>query len=295
MQRRLITVIMFALVAAFASSTILYRIISANSAHASSPSTTQIYVASRDLNAGAQIGEADVRLVKWPGTVNPLWVSRREDLLGRGLTVAINSGEPFPDNRLAAKGAGAGFGSSIPSGMRVVPVHVDEQGGLSRLIVTGMHVDVLSTVVSSGQAGPSTATHTILQNVKIFSTGQGGEKGTSEKPAEAKSVNLLVTPEQAEVLSQAIAQNRIQLVLRNPLDESSISDVIAKVFTPEAPVIRKVRLVAPPAPEKKVEVVEAPRPVAPPPPPTVEIVQGTKRTVTVVAASSSQGVTGVTQ
>ena len=289
MQRRLITVIMFALVAAFASSTILYRIITANSAHASGPPTTQVYVASRDLSAGALIGESDVRLVKWPGAVNPLWVSRREDLLGRGLNVAINSGEPFPDNRLALKGAGAGFSSTIPSGMRVIPVHIDEQGGLSRLIMAGMHVDVLSTVPTSG----GTATHTILQNIKVFSTGQGGEK--IDKPGPAQSVNLLVSPAQAEVLSQAISQNRIQLVLRNPLDDSSISDVIAKAIKPDAPVIRKVRPVAPPAPEKKVEVVEAPRPVAPPPPPTVEIVQGTKRTVTVVAASSSQGVTGVKQ
>jgi pilus assembly protein CpaB len=288
MQRRLITVIMFALVAAFASSTILYRIISANAAHASGPATIQVYVASHDLSAGALIGESDVRLEKWPGAVNPLWVSRREDLLGRGLTVAINSGEPFPDNRLAAKGAGAGVASSIPSGMRVVPVHIDEQGGLSRLIIAGMHVDVLSTGSNTGQGGPGTATRTILQNVKVFSNGQGAEK--SDKPAATQSVNLLVSPQQAEVLSQAIAQNRIQLVLRNPLDDSSISDMIAKAITPEVPAIRKPRLTAPSASEKKVEVAEPPRP-APPPPPTVEIVQGTRRTVTVVAATSSQGVT----
>jgi Flp pilus assembly protein CpaB len=153
-----------------------------------------------------------------------------------------------------------------------------------------MHVDVLSTVYTTGQAGPNTATHTILQNVKVFSTGHGAEKSTSDKPAATQSVDLLVTPEQAEVLSQAIVQNRIQLVLRNPLDDSSISDALTKVFAPPPPpVTHKVRAVAP-APEKKVEVAEAPRPVAPPPPPTVEIVQGTKRTVTVVAASSGQGV-----
>jgi pilus assembly protein CpaB len=294
MQRRLITVIMFALVAAFASSTILYRIITANSAHASSGPTTQVYVASRDLTAGALIGESDVRLVRWPGVVNPLWVSRREDLVGRGLSVAINSGEPFPDNRLAAKGAGAGLASKIPQGMRIVPVHVDEQSGLSHLIAAGMHVDVLST---ESKGGTNSATHTILQNVKVLSIDQAAEKSVSnaskDKPPAAQSVNLLVSPQQAEVLSQAIAQNRIQLVLRNPLDDSSIPDVIAKAFAPEAPVTRKVRSVAPPVPPKKVEVAEAPRPVPPPPPPappTVEIVQGTKRTVTVVAASSNKDI-----
>ena len=280
MQRRLITVIVFALIAAFASSTILYRIISANSAHASNPST-QIYVASRDLSAGALIGESDVRLVKWPGTVNFLWVSRREDLLGRGLAVAINSGEPFPGNRLAAKGMGTGFASGIPRGMRVVPVHVDEQSGLAHLIAAGMHVDVLST----GSAGGSnTATHTILQNVKILSIEQAVEKNLKDKPA-AQSVSLLVSPEQAEVLSQAIAQNRIQLVLRNPLDDSSIMDVSAKEIKPVVAGVRKPRE-APLAPEKKIAAAETPKP----PLPTVEIVQGTKRTVSVVAPGASQEV-----
>jgi pilus assembly protein CpaB len=286
MQRRLFTVILFAFVAAFASSTLLYRIISANSAHASDASTTKIYVASRDLSAGALIAESDVRLVRWPGPVNPLWVSRREDLVGRGLSVAINSGEPFPDNRLAAKGAGAGLASKIPKGMRIVPVHVDEQSGLAYLVAAGMHVDVLST---ESKGGTNTATHTIIQNVKVLSIDQVTDKNAKDKdkPVAAQSVNLLVSPEQAEVLSQAIAQNRIQLVLRNPLDEGSITDVIARQFAPPLPVIPKSRAVAPVPDKKKVDAPEVPRPVSAPP--TVEIVQGTKRTVTVFAAASTQG------
>ena len=242
---------------------------------------TRVYVAARDLAAGALIGESDVSMVKWPGTVNPLWVRRREDLLGRGLTTAMNSGEPFSDNRLAAKGAGGGFAARIPQGMRVVAVHVDEQSGLAHLIGAGMHVDVLSTESS----GLNTATHTILQNVKVLSIDQAVDKNAKDKPAAARSVNLLVSPEQAEVLSQAVAQNRIQLVLRNPLDQSSITDVIAKAMATPAPVIGKPRP-APPAPARKIEAPPAPPPA--PTLPTVEIVQGTKRTVTVVAPAGEE-------
>ncbi len=283
MQRRLVTVILFAMVAALASSTILYRVISANSAHASDAPTKQVYVASRDLAAGAMVGESDMRLVKWPGTINPSWVSRPEDLVGRGLTVGINSGEPFPDNRLAAKGAGAGFASSIPPGMRAVAVHVDEQSGLAHLIAAGMHVDVLSTASSGSLFGQSASTHTILQNVKVLSIEQDVDKSAKEKPAAAQSVNLLVSPEQAETLSQAIAQNKIQLVLRNPLDQSSITDVSAKTIRPASPAVPILRPPAP-APEKKVEAAIAP----PPAPLTVEIVHGTKRTVTVVGPASQE-------
>lgn len=287
MQRRLITVILFALVAAFASSTILYRIISTRSAHASDSSMAPIYVASRDLSAGALIGPSDIRLAKWPGAVNPQWVSRREDLIGRGLSVAINSGEPFPDNRLAAKGSGAGLAAGIPQGMRVVPVHVDELSGLARLVTAGMHVDVLSTEAASGQSlsGPNTRTRTILQNVKVLSIDQAVDRNAKDKPAGgAQAVNLLVTPHQAEVLSQAIAQNRIQLVLRNPLDEGSIIDEAMKDVKPAPPVVHKVRE-TPPVSDKKVEVAEAPRPALPP---TIEIVHGTKRTVTVIAPGSGE-------
>jgi pilus assembly protein CpaB len=119
--------------------------------------------------------------------------------------------------------------------------------------------------------------------VKVLSTDSANN--AKDNKAAAQAVNLLVTPEQAEVLSLAIVQNRIQLVLRNPLDDSSISDTIAKEIKPALPVIR-IPHAAPPPPEKKVEAPPAPRPL-----PTVEIVQGTKRTVTVVAPSASKEVT----
>ena len=96
---------------------------------------------------------------------------------------------------------------------------------------------------------------------------------------DAQSANLLVTPHQAEILSQAIAQNRIQLVLRNPLDNSNIAEAVEP--PKPAPPVRKVREVPPP--EKKVEVAAAP---PPPPLPTIEIVHGSKRTVTVVSATA---------
>lgn len=298
MQRRLITVILFAVVAAFASSTVLYRIISARSAQASDAPTKEIYVAARDLTAGTMVAESDLRLEKWPGAINPQWILKREELIGRALTAGVDTGEPIPASRVAAKGSGISLASGIPSGMRVVPVHVDQQGGLARIIAAGMHVDVLSTEAAAGQNGLSAVTHTILQNVKVFSTDEPADKSLKEKLLGAQSVNLLVTPEQAETLSQAIVQNRIQLALRNPADDSNITDTIAKALLPT-----KVRQLMPEyATEKAASMVKpevkAEAPAAAPKPalPTIEIVQGTKRTVTVVAPSDTVNSTpGVTQ
>jgi pilus assembly protein CpaB len=52
----------------------------------------------------------------------------------------------------------------------------------------------------------------------VLSAGTNIQKDNEGKPVQVPVVNLLVTPEQAEVLSLASNQFHIQLVLRNPLD-----------------------------------------------------------------------------
>ena len=75
----------------------------------------------------------------------------------------LAKGEPVAESRLAAKGSGAGIAARIPSGMRAVAVHVDELTGLSRFILPGMHVDVISTGSAAGvQNGQTSVSHTIL-------------------------------------------------------------------------------------------------------------------------------------
>ena len=104
--------------------------------------------------------------------------------------------------------------------MRAVAVRVDELTGLNRLIMSGMRVDVISTGSAPGMNGQGMVTRTILQNVEVLSTGQDAERNSKDKGVPVQAVNLLVTPQQAEILSLAVAQNRIQLVLRNPLDKA---------------------------------------------------------------------------
>jgi pilus assembly protein CpaB len=97
---------------------------------------------------------------------------------------------------------------------------VNEVVGLAGFVLPGMRVDVLITgnppVPSSGQAG--VLCRTVLQDIEVLSAGQKIEKNVEGKPESAQVVNLLVTPSQAEVLSLASDQTRVQLVLRNPLD-----------------------------------------------------------------------------
>jgi pilus assembly protein CpaB len=159
--------------------------------------------------------------------------------------------------------------------MRAIAVHVDELTGLSRFILAGMHVDVIST----GTSPQGMVSRTILQNVEVFSTGQDIGRDSKEKPVGMPVFNLLVTPRDAETLSQAVAQNRIELVLRNPLDKASFQpDPVAAAHVPAAPQPRA------PSRPKPAELKPAPPPVIAPPP-TVEVIHGTKRSINTVSAA----------
>lgn len=80
-------------------------------------------------------------------------------------------------------------------------------------------------------------TQTLLQNIQVLSAGQDIQKDVEGKPRSVQVVNVLVTPDQAELLSLASQQTQIQLVLRNPLDTEEVKTsgtAMAQLFTGEA-------------------------------------------------------------
>ncbi len=119
--------------------------------------------------------------------------------------------------------------------MRACAVRVDDVVGVAGFVLPGMRVDVL---VSGNQPGVGASdgprVKTLLQNVQVLSAGSNIQKDNEGKPIQVQVVNLLVTPEQAELLSLASNQTKIQLVLRNPLDTETPktpSVAMANVFS----------------------------------------------------------------
>src|ERR1700686_3655897 len=219
MNQRLFSVLIFAFVVSAGASLLLYRLIASRvTANAKQP-TAQVIVAARNLELGTLVRDSDLRMGDWSGTVPHAALLRKEDVVGRGAMSAIYEGEPILENRLAPKGAGAGLAAMIPAGMRAVAVRVNEVVGVAGFVVPGMRVDILISGTPPG-ATPATGTvsRTLLQNIEVLSAGQNFQKDAEGKPVQVQVVNLLVTPEQAEILSLASNETRIQLVLRNPLD-----------------------------------------------------------------------------
>ena len=293
MNKRLLSVLGFALVVSAVASFILYRLISTKLASSAKASTTQVVVASRPLELGTLVKESDLKVVEWSGAHLKGSFTTPADVVGRGVISAIYEGEPVLDSRLAAKGAGAGLAATIPPGMRAVAVRVNEVVGVAGFAVPGMRVDIL---IAGNPPGVSnnlgTLTKTLLQNIEVLSAGQNIQKDAEGKPVTVPVVNLLVTPEQAEILSLASNETRIQLVLRNPIDTETTKTpgtAIANLFsgntgTLPAAVTSKPVMTAKP----KMQPVAMPaKPAVAPPPPekvviplTVEVITGTRRSET---------------
>jgi pilus assembly protein CpaB len=242
MDRRIIVVLLGALVIASGAGYLVYRLVPGNQA-AKSPAT-QIVVAVRDLEIGTLVHENDLKMADWSGAPPKGATSKKAAILNRGVVSEIYQGEPITDARLATAGSGGGLASTIPSGMRACAVRVNEVVGVAGFVIPGMRVDVLITGVPPGQSGTAgPAVKTLLQNIQVLSAGPNIDQDKEGKPQQVQVVNLLVNPGQAELLSLAGNETRIQLILRNPLDTEITTPpgkVMSELFGEERirPVIR---------------------------------------------------------
>jgi pilus assembly protein CpaB len=282
MRKRLIGVLAFALVVSAGAAFVLYQLIASRMTVGAStkPTTVKVLVSSRDLEPGALIQDREIRIQEYL-TAPPGALLKKEDIINRGVTAPIHEDEPFYEASLAPKGAGAGFAATIPQGMRAFAVHVNEVVGVAGFAVAGMRVDVLVSGVPPGVqegTGVGSITRTLLQNIQVLSAGQNYQKDAEGKPVLVQVVNLLVTPDQAEILTLA-TQQTIQLVLRNPADRAIVNTPGASTSNLFAGgKIRVPRLEAenePRAPANTPTII----PVAPPKPQmvTIEVFQGGKR------------------
>ncbi|MGH9142901.1 MAG: Flp pilus assembly protein CpaB, partial [Vicinamibacterales bacterium] len=246
--------------------------------------TRPVVVAASDLDIGAELRREDIRIIDWPANAVPAnAISDPKDVIGRGLILPVIENEPFLPMKLASKEAGAGLPPVIPPGLRAVSVKVNEVIGVAGYVLPGTRVDVVATVSPTGN-GADMTTKVILTNVQVLAAGTKIDRETDKnKPMPVSVVTMLVNPEEAERLTLASTEGKIQLALRNPLDKT----------IPTTPGVRPAALfgfgvatrtavartrVASAGPSAVKPVVLAPIPELP----TVEIIRGDKRAHEVV-------------
>lgn len=228
--------------------------------------TTPVVVAGADLALGAELRKEDLRTIAWPADAVPAGsFTDPKDLIGRGLIQSMVQNEAVLPAKLAPVGSGAGLPPVIPEGKRAVSVRVNDVVGVAGYVLPGTHVDVLATISPTNQDTDMTS-KVVLTNVLVLASGTKIEQDVEQnKPISVSVVTLMVDPMEAERLTLASTEGKIQLALRNPLDKTA----------PPTPGIQPPVLLGYQGARRPV----APSRVAaaPPPPPTVEVIRGDKR------------------
>jgi pilus assembly protein CpaB len=275
-RMRVFLVLVLAVVAGSVFAFATYNYVQNMPAKVVSIPTKPVLVAATDLDLGAEITADNVRTINWPANSMPAFAySDPKDVVGRGIIMPMIQNEPFLPMKLAGKDGGTGLTPAIPPGLRAVSVKVNEVIGVAGYVLPGTHVDVVATV-SPTQNQADMTTKVILTNVEVLAAGTKIERTTDkDKPIPVTVVTMLVDPEQAEKLTLASTEGKIQLALRNPLDR----------MTPVTKGIRPAALLGAPAttPRAVGKVVAATKPAsAVVEPVTVEIIRGDKRAREVV-------------
>jgi pilus assembly protein CpaB len=193
------------------------------SAQAYTKNLSNVVVAKVEIPIGTRIVPEQLSVAQFPKTVAPdgTFAAIDERVIGRVATVRISPREPVTESRLAPIGTAGGLSSVIPDGFRAMTVKVDDVVGVSGFIQPGTLVDVVVTIIPPDTARQrEKVSKIVLQNIKVLASGQNIDKPKNEKETErVKAVTLQVTPEQAEKLALASSEGRLQLVMRNSVDQ----------------------------------------------------------------------------
>jgi pilus assembly protein CpaB len=247
--------------------------------------STEVVTAAKDLEIGARIAAGDLRVEPWPSSLLPEGsFLEPEKVIDRTPMSTILAGEPILERRLAPPGSGVGLATKVPEGMRALSVRVDDIIGVAGFVLPEARVDVLITGLPPSSPDRGQMTRTILGNVRVLSAGEQLSPDDSGRPQKAAVVTLLLTPQQAELVTLAQTHGRIQLVLRNAKDDEVAETTGVRENDLFGFQVRPGGVAARAAPLPVAQAVEPP----PPPPISVEIIKGNRISVQEFPARSLQ-------
>jgi len=259
-----------------------------------------VVVAKVEIPVGSRIIPEQLTVAQFPANVTPEGaISTIDDrVVGRVVVMAISPRDPITENKLAPVGAAGGLSSMIPEGYRAMTVAVNDVVGVSGFIMPGTLVDIVVVITPpKGSGNEEMISKIVLQNIKVLASGQNIDKPKNDRDAERaiKAVTLQVTPEQAEKLALASSEGKLQLVMRNSVDQADEQTAGANkrtLLTGERAMIAPepgANAAAKPGPSSPIRRFPPAKPVnkdvgaaktntpPPAPRPTVEVIEGAKK------------------
>lgn len=215
-----------------------------------------VVVAATNIPEHVKITEEMLLVKELPvEAIHPNAARSTADLVGFTTTMNILADEQILKSKIAADDVQSGLSYQIPENMRAIVIPTSEVSGLAGYLQIGDKVDMLVTYNNQTEPGQHPGittpvettpdeeepdpeepveptppeeieeyieTITQMQNVEILAIGikpQMSEDGSiAQNAGVPSSVTLLVTPEQAEVVTYILNTATFQLTLRNPVD-----------------------------------------------------------------------------
>lgn len=180
----------------------------------------ELFVAITDIDINGKLDATNVKLDKWPKDRIPEGaITKLEELKDKFPRVRLYAGEPILTAKLMDTNSGIDQSAKIPEGYRVVSVKVTMDEVVSGLVQPGDRVDVIFFAKKSDEISKTVA-HTILKDVRVFAINSETERANdaSGEQTVAKTVSMLVKPEQVESVMLAAELGKLRLSLRRPND-----------------------------------------------------------------------------
>ncbi len=290
MDKKKISVILGVLLAVFAVIGARTYIASLEKRYVREEKKGFVLVASTQIPAGTIIDEAMVKFESIPMKyIQPKALNSQSLAVGKRVIADIYPGEQVLASKLTITVKDTSLAMRTPQGKRAMAITIDPLSAVGGKVRPGDYVDVVGIFPYNAQIDGKTVTElvsvTLFQNILIL-----GIEGVAsmappqrgQQPAQPSTnliVTLALTPKEIALLTYALDQGRLRLVLRPPLET---------VIEPVPPVEANAmwQYVFSNLGEEFMTAKEAPQPQrrpqtqekkAEPPPPTVEIYRGTEK------------------
>lgn len=169
------------------------------------PTTAHVVTAVRDLAAGSDLHNGDVRVRSVPASAVPDGaLAEARDAVGQVLAAPVRRGETLTDVRLVGESSVRGYGPDKVG----TPVRIADPG-VASLLRPGSVVDVLAVPTAAGldATGPAKV---VAAKVRVVSLPETTDAGTTP----GTLVVVAATPEQAAALTRAAAGSRLSVTLQ---------------------------------------------------------------------------------
>ncbi len=190
---------------------------------AASMKLTKVAIVKGDIAPGSVLQETDLTLGNFPAENVPQGTfPTTAELVNRVVTTQLVKGQAILDTLLAPRGASGGAQAMVPPGWRAVTLEVNEVNGVAGLLAPGCRVDVVQTIRVKDNDADGMMAKTIVENLRVIAVGRRMTTVGPEPEQLARSVTILATQEQSEVLDLASRLGTPRLVLRNTLDDKTL-------------------------------------------------------------------------